>query len=49
MNDLIDTGIIPRDRMLYKFLKNTVDSLIDVNNEFDEEVKKFFNTIVSWW
>ena len=40
-----DRGIIPGDRILYKLLKNTVDSLIDVNHEFYEEVIEFFNTI----
>ena len=45
LNDLIQRGVISRDRIMYKYLRDTVNCFIDPNHQHDEEVVEFFNTI----
>lgn len=45
LNDLIKRGLISRDRIMYKYLRDTVYCLIDPNHQYDAEVVEFFNTI----
>eukprot|EP00112_Aurelia_sp_Birch-Aquarium-sp1_P008469 Seg1934.2 transcript_id=Seg1934.2/GoldUCD/mRNA.D3Y31 product="hypothetical protein" protein_id=Seg1934.2/GoldUCD/D3Y31 len=45
LNNLIDKGVISKDRIFYKFLKDAVYSLIDVYHQYDREVIEFYNTI----
>ena len=42
---LIKRGLIPRDRITYKYLWDTVHCLIDPNHQYNPEVVEFFNTI----
>ena len=45
LNDLIQRGLVSRDRIMYKYLRDTVYFLIDPNHQYHEEVVEFFNTI----
>ncbi len=45
LDKLIQTGIIPKDKIMYKYLKDTVEVLIKYDHEYDHEVIEFFNTI----
>lgn len=45
LDKLIQSGIIPKDRIMYKYLKDTVEVLIKYDHEYDREVIEFFNTI----
>ena len=45
LNDLIQRGVLSKDRIMYKYLRDTVYCLIDPNHQHDEEVVQFFNTI----
>lgn len=45
LNDLIQSGRIPKDKILYKYLDSVTYAMIDPNHEFDEEVVQFFNSI----
>ena len=45
VNDLIKRGLIPRHRIMYKYLRDTVHCLVDPNHQYDAEVVEFFNTI----
>lgn len=44
LNDLIQSGRIPKDKILYKYLDSITYAMIDPNHEFDEVVQ-FFNSI----
>ena len=43
LNDLIQSGRIPKHKILYKYLDSVTHAMIDPNHEFDEEVVQFFN------
>ena len=45
LDKLIQKGIISRDKIMYKYLKDTVEALIKYDHEYDQEVIEFFNTI----
>ena len=45
LDKLIQTGIIPKDKIMYKYLKDTVEVLIKYDHKYDPEVIEFFNTI----
>ena len=45
LNDLIQSGRIPKDKILYKYLNSITYAMINPNHEFDEEVVQFFNSI----
>ena len=45
LNDLIQSGRIPKHKILYKYLDSVTHAMIDPNHEFDEEVVQFFNSI----
>ena len=45
LDKLIQTGIIPYDKIMYKYLNYTVEVLIRYDHEYDPEVIEFFNTI----
>ena len=45
LNDLIQSGRIPKDKILYKYLNSMTYAMINPNHEFDEEVVQFFNSI----
>lgn len=45
LNDLIQSGRIPKDKILNKYLDSVTYAMIDPNHEFDEEVVQFFNSI----
>jgi hypothetical protein len=45
LNELIKSGAVHHDRILYKFLCDTVHSLTDPNNRYDENVIHFYNSI----
>ena len=45
LNDLIKSGRIPKDRIMYKYLNDVTNVMIDPNWEYDVEVIEFFNTI----
>lgn len=45
LDELIKRGLIPRDRIMYKYLRDTVHCLIDPNHQYNPEVVEFFNTI----
>ena len=44
LNDLIQSCKIPKDKILYKYLKDTVYIMINYDHEYDPDVE-FFNTI----
>jgi len=43
--DDVQSGRIPKDKILYKYLDSVTYAMIDPNHEFDEEVVQFFNSI----
>lgn len=45
LNDLVQRGLIPHDRIFYKYLKDAVCCLTDPNHQYDSEVIEFYNTI----
>ena len=45
LDKLIQTGIIPKDKIMYKYLRDTVEVLIQYDHKYDQEVIEFFNTI----
>lgn len=45
LDELIKRGLIPRDRIMYKYLRDTIHCLIDPNHQYNPEVVEFFNTI----
>lgn len=45
LDKLIQTGIISKDKIMYKYLKDTVEVLIKYDHKYDPEVIEFFNTI----
>ena len=45
LDKLIQKGIISRDKIMYKYLKDTVEALIKYDHEYDQEVIEFCNTI----
>ena len=45
LNDLIQSGRIPKDKILYKYLNSITYAMINPSHEFDEEVVQFFNSI----
>ena len=45
LNEFIKSGVVHRDRILYKFLCDTVHSLTDPNHRYDENVIHLYNSI----
>ena len=45
LNQLIQSGKVPRDKIFYKYLKDIVHIMIDYDHKFDDDVVEFFNTI----
>ena len=45
LNELVQAGKIPRDKIFYKYLNSVTLAMIDPSHEFDEEVVEFFNSI----
>ena len=45
LNKLIEMGLIPKDKILYKFLNDITHILIDPNHAYDPQVIEFFNTV----
>lgn len=45
LNDLIQSCKIPKDKILYKYLKDTVYIMINYDHKYDPDVVEFFNTI----
>ena len=45
LNELIQSGRIPKDKILYKYLDSVTYATIHPNHEFDEEVVQYFNSI----
>ena len=45
LNELIEKGLIPKDRILYKFLNDITHILVDPNHVYDPEVVELFNSI----
>lgn len=45
LNDLVQRGLIPDDRIFYKYLKDVVFCLTDPSPQCDSEVIEFYNTI----
>ena len=45
LNELIASGKIPKDRILYKFLDDITNVLINPNHPYDEDVLEFFNSV----
>ena len=45
LDKLIQTGTIPKDNIMYKYLKDTIEVFIKYDHEYDPEVIEFFNTI----
>ena len=45
LNNLIRKGIISKDKIFYKHLKNTVEFLCNPLHKYDEVVKEFYSSI----
>lgn len=45
LDELIKRGLILRDRITYKYLRDTGHCFIDPNHQYHPEVVEFFNTI----
>jgi hypothetical protein len=45
LNELIQSGRIPKHRIMYKYLSDVTNIVINPNWEYDAEVVEFFNTI----
>ncbi|KAJ7386116.1 hypothetical protein OS493_012460 [Desmophyllum pertusum] len=45
LNELIQTCKIPKDKIMYKYLKDTVHIMINYDHKYDPDVVEFFNTI----
>lgn len=45
LNELIQNDKIPKDKIMYKYLKDTVQTMINFDHPYDPEVIEFFNTI----
>ena len=45
LNELIQSGKVPRDKIFYKYLNDMVHIMINYDHKFDEDVVEFFNTI----
>ena len=45
LDKLIQKGIIAKDKIMYKYLKDTVEVLMKYDHEYDQEVIEFCNTI----
>ena len=44
---MIKKGKLPENRILYKFLNDTLSILINPRHKYDDDVLEFFNTIDS--
>ena len=45
LDSLIKQGKLPENRILYKFLNDTLSILINPRHKYDDDVLEFFNTI----
>ena len=45
LNELVQAGRIPRDKIFYKYLNSVTLAMNHPSHEFDEEVVEFFNSI----
>ena len=45
LNELIRNGKIPRDKIFYKYLSDTINIFFDPGHKYDDDVKEFFASI----
>lgn len=45
LHNLIQAGLIPKNKIFYKYLDSVTHALIDPNHDYDDEVVEFFNSI----
>lgn len=45
LNDLVQRGVIPKDRILYKYLNDVLEIFYDASHEYDPAVVEFCNSI----